>query len=144
MTRVLVLLTQIVLAAALPPIVLKHGVLNLINLVASNNLNQRLYLQLIVAQAGTYMVALLVALVFWLVGRVAARLFGSSRIPSFATLLATIVLALGFAHLSQLPFAASLNTAVYAMFYRDVPTILYPLLGAVLAAWLLPGKMRAI
>jgi hypothetical protein len=140
--RILVLVIQLVLCTFLAPIVLNRGLLSAINLATEGNFNQRYQLQFAVAHYRTYVVAVLVAPLFWLIGAIAARLLRSSRVPSLMTLLVTLLLAVGLAHLSQLPVIASFNTAVYAQVYTSIPPIAYPLLGAVIAALIVPGKRR--
>jgi hypothetical protein len=138
--RLLVLLGQVIIGALLTPLVVEQGLRRVINLATASNFNLRYQLHFAISHFGTYVVAILLALVFWLAGRLLARLLRCTYVPGFMTLLATLVLALGFAFLSQLPFVAAFDTAVYAQLYRTVPPILYPLLGCVLAGLLVPGK----
>jgi hypothetical protein len=138
--RFFVLLGQVILGALLTPLAVDHGLRSVINIATQSNFNLRYQLHFALSHFGTYVVAILLALVFWLAGRLLARLLRSSHVPGFKSLLATLVLALGFAVLSQLPIISAFDTAVYATLYRTVPPILYPLLGCVLAGLLVPGK----
>jgi ribose/xylose/arabinose/galactoside ABC-type transport system permease subunit len=142
MKRAIIILLQCVAAAILTPLVLKYGLIRAINMVAANDFNLQYRLNFAVSHFGTYVVALLTGLLFWLVGAIVARILGASRVPSFMTLLATLVLALGLAHLSQLPAINDLHTTIYARTFQTVPMILYPLVGALIAALLVPGKHR--
>jgi hypothetical protein len=141
--RAFVIMLQVVVSALLTPLALNQGLLSAINMITPDNVNLRYQLHFVVSHFGTYVVAALAALIFWIVGRVVSRVLWSPRVPSFATLVATLVLALGFAHLSQMAFVGELNNLVYATFYRAVPPIAFPLIGAVLAALLVPGKRAA-
>jgi hypothetical protein len=140
MTRLFVMVIQLIVAVLATPIVLSNGVLGAINLATQSNFNLRYQLHFAVTHFGTYVNAALAALIFWITGRIAARLLWSSRVPSVMTLLATLILALGLAHLSLLPAVAEINTAIYARFFTSVPQIAFPLAGCVLAALLVPGK----
>jgi hypothetical protein len=140
--RLVVILLQIVSAIVLTPLAIKFGLLNAINMATRSNFNLQYQLSFAVGHFGTYVNALVLGLLFWLVGRIAAPLLGASRVPSWLTLLATLVLALGLAHLSQLPIIGALHNEVYARTFTSVPPIVYPLIGAVVAALLVPGKRR--
>jgi hypothetical protein len=138
--RLLVLLGQVIIGALLTPIVIDKGLRSLINLATQSNFNLRFQLHFAVSHFGTYVVAIVLGLLFWLAGRALARVLGSAVVPGFLNLLATLVLALGLAALSQTPLFGGLDTAIYSTFYKTVPAILYPLLGCILAALIVPGK----
>ena len=137
---ILLIVVQTALAVLLTPLAVERGLRSLIALATQGNFNQGYQLQFAVAHYGTYVTALLAALIFWLTGRILASLLRRRRIPTFLTLLATIVLALGFAHLSTLPMVAALDTEFYARTFMTLPPIAYPLVGCILAALLLPGR----
>lgn len=136
----LLIVAQVALAVVLTPLAVERGLRTLISLATQGNFNLQYQLQFAVSHYGTYVTALVVALIFWLVGRILASLLGRHRIPTLLTLLATIVLALGFAHLSTLPMVSALDTEFYARTFMTLPPITYPLVGCILAALLLPGR----
>lgn len=139
----LILLMQAVLSVLLTPVVVDKGLRNLFTLATPSNFNLRYQLHFAVSQYGQYVAALILAIVFWLIGRILARVLRRPRVPSLLTLLATLVLALGLAHLSTLPLVADLATAIYARTYMAVPSIIYPLIGCVIAALLVRGTRAA-
>lgn len=139
----LLVVAQTALAVLLTPLAVERGLRALISLATQGNFNLQYQLQFAMSHYGTYVAALILALIFWLAGRILASVLRRRRIPSLLGLLATIVLALGFAHLSTLPTFAALDTEFYARTFMTLPPITYPLVGCLLAALLMPGRRKA-
>lgn len=74
-----------------------------------------------------FLLAVVIAVMVWLVGHVGALVLKETPPPSNSTLATSLVLALGFAALTLVPQVTSLVGATL-----KVPLAAYPLLGAVI------------
>jgi hypothetical protein len=80
-------------------------------------------------QLNIFLLAVLVAVIIWLVGHIGALVLKETPTPSNGTLMSVLVLALVFAGLTLIPHVPSFVNSTLRL---GVPVVAYPLLGAVL------------
>jgi hypothetical protein len=82
-----------------------------------------------IGQFNIFLLALIIAVLVWLIGHIGALVLKETPAPTSATLTVTLVLALIFAGLTLIPAVTGFVNGTLRL---AIPLVAYPLLGAVL------------